>query len=474
MKPLRIDPTIATKQRGAVLMVMLVIMIVGTAAFLVSALNSWSLKIEHERKNSEVLAQARDALIGYAASVQVDFSVCGMSGNNCARIGDLPCPDKTGNGIAANSCGDAGGSNQGLRLGRLPWKTLGLPDLRDASGEQLWYAVSNNYKEKNRTVCTSPGLAGCLNSDTQGTITVRGTDGSVINDGSTMSGVVAVVIAPGSVLTRQDGTTLQDRSPGGMNLSTNYLDIATIGTITEDNADFIDGDSTNGFIQGQVKDANGNVIVNDQILTITQDSIMQPVQKRVAAEVKQCLIGYAKVPQNKGRYPWASTVSSLSPPSYADKADYVFGRIPDIPFIDTKTKSGNAMTDVWTAECNINPVSGWWLNWKEMVFYGLADAYKPVDPITTPALNACNPAGACLKVSPPSAQANKQFAIIVAGKRMPGQLRSNDTQKGTFSNYLEAPNPTPAYTGIPGIPPIPTNFSQSFPSATFNDTVVFQ
>jgi hypothetical protein len=45
------------------------------------------------------------------------------------------------------TCGSlAGDSGQAQRLGRLPWKTLGLPDLRDGHGERLWYAVSTKYK----------------------------------------------------------------------------------------------------------------------------------------------------------------------------------------------------------------------------------------------------------------------------------------------------------------------------------------
>lgn len=459
------------KQQGAVLVVMLVVMIVGTTTIVVSALNSWALKLEQLKKNSEVLAQAKEALIGYAVSVRIDFNSCLVAGNNCKRLGDLPCPDRDGDGVAENSCGDAGGSVQTYRLGRLPWKTLGLPNLRDSSGEQLWYSVSNSFKNNTRTACTSPGLVGCLNSDTHGTITIRDASGNIVNDGNTMSGAIAVVIAPGSVITRQGETTLQDRSAGGMNTSTNYLDTATIGAITEDNADFTDSNSTNGFIQGPIKDASGNIIVNDQILIVSQDNIMQPIQKRVAAEVRQCLNGYASAVQNRGRYPWASRVRPTSSPSYGDRTDYVFGRVPDTPFNDTSEDSGYQMLDVWTADCNINPVSGWWLDWKELVFYGLADAYKPISPISTPAANACDTVGACLKVTPPSAVSNKRFVVIVAGKVVPGQVRVIDTDKGTFSNYLELPNPNPVYTGIP---PTPTSFTQAVPSTSFNDTVVFQ
>ena len=439
-------------------MVMLVIMIMGSAAFLVSSLSRSGLQTERDQKTADALAQAKEALIGYATSVQIDLSTCMASGNNCKRLGDLPCPDTTNDG-SADSCGNASGSTgQTLRIGRLPWKTLGLPDLRDGSGEKLWYAVSNNFKNSTtRTTCTAPGQPGCLNSDTLGTISVFSSDGTILNDGGGSTGAVAVIIAPGDILQRQGGA-IQDRSAAGINTASNYLDIATVGGITEDNASFTDGSSTNGFIQGRIKDSNGNIIVNDQLLVITQDNIMLPIQKRVAAEVRQCLNEYA-APANGGfgRYPWPAMLDPFNSPNYNDSHDYLFGRVPDFDFNSTKNDSGDQMSDIWPATCNINPVSGWWLNWKEMVFFGIANAYKPRNPPSNP---SC---GTCLSVNPPSATADKKFVVIVAGKKLPGQSRSSNWDKGNLSNYLEGANANGA-----------TPFAQSPASSTFNDTVVFQ
>lgn len=454
-------------QQGAALMVMLVIMVMGTATFLITSLSTSALRLARERDNSEVLAQARDALIGYAATVVL------TSGTR--RPGDLPCPDTNNDGIAETSCGNASGTTgQTLRIRRLPWKTLGLPDLRDSSGERLWYAVSNNFKNSTRTVCTDPpGLTGCLNSDTNGTITLRSSDGVVTSNGSSTSGVVAAIIAPGAVLTREGSASVQDRSAAGINTATNYLDIATVNGITEDNANFTDSSSTNGFIQGPVKNADGFVILNDQILAITVDSLMPALEKRVVAEVKLCLKEYAAKAQNVGRYPWASRVRPTSSPSYNDRSGYLFGRLPDTTFDTTDSDSGSVMDDTWTGLCTINSGSGWWLNWKEQVFYGLADAYKPVLFPAVPAADVCATPGNCLTVNPPSATGDKKFVVIVAGRKLPGQSRSynSDFDRGTLSNYLEVPNPIPIYTGTA---PNPTSFSRATRSATFNDTVVFE
>ncbi|HLY97007.1 MAG TPA: hypothetical protein VKO66_07300, partial [Sideroxyarcus sp.] len=238
--------------------VMMVIMVLGTATLLVSSLNSASLQIARDQTTADALAQAKEALIGYAAKVQVS-NFCAL---NCARPGELPCPDNHAPGTFLE--GTPSTPCNGNALGRLPWKTLGLPDLRDASGERLWYAVSGNFKNSPRT--------GTLNSDTRGTISVFSSNGQLLNDGGSIgsgsSGVVAVIIAPGEVLTRQGGT-LQDRSAPGVNTASNYLDVVTLSGVNHDNSGFTDGSSTNGFIQGRIADGNGNLVVNDQLLPVT-------------------------------------------------------------------------------------------------------------------------------------------------------------------------------------------------------------
>src|SRR5690606_23241172 len=130
------------------------------------------------------------------------------------------------------SCSKTGGTT----LGRLPWKTLGLPDLRDGDGERLWYAVSENFKNNPRSNCDFPGQPTCLNSNTRGTITVYNRYGKAIHDATMQTGAIAVIIAPGAVLRRSGAASEQDRSSAGVNAAVNYLD--TSGT--EDNADFAD------------------------------------------------------------------------------------------------------------------------------------------------------------------------------------------------------------------------------------------
>lgn len=468
------------RQRGLAIIVLVLTLLFGATAVFYRTTTATSPEIERERKTAEALVMAKAALIGYATSVN------NFAGNE--RLGDLPCPDRNDSGspggTAATSCGNAAGNQQARRLGRLPWKTLGLPDLRDGDGERLWYAVSNNFKNNTRTACTAPGQEGCLNSDTRGTITVRDAFGTVINNGEnpdpyTPSGVVAVIIAPGGVLTRQGTAAAQNRTCTGGACTTagvcttnpesttpkcnpaNYLDVVSG---VEDNADFTDNSATNGFINGVVRNSNGNVIVNDRLITITYEDLMPKLEYRVAMETLNCLRSYATAAANNGRYPWANPANSAST---NDQANTLFGQMAGTaPFLAgylaNTTASAPSMPTSWPASCTLTQGSSsatWWNNWREHVFYAVADVYKP----GTSAPTGCTSAS-CLSVNPPSTAANKQVVVLVAGKRLAGvadgQLRSSLADKQNPANYFEGNYTLPAFTKQPR-------------STTFNDTVVF-
>ena len=474
---MRTPPTLPRQQRGALLILLVIALGVLAVTLFVGMLSRSDIQAERDKTTAAALAEAKAALIGYAAGT-------GLSITSASRPGDLPCPDLNNDGIAETSCGNASGTTgQIQRIGRLPWKTLGLPDLRDGDGERLWYAVSNNYKKNIRTTCSAPGQPGCLNSDSQGTITIRDSNGLIIYDGSGSTGAVAVVISPGAVLQRQGAVNIQDRSCTiGTNCDTteqcttspasltpkcnpvNYLDTGN----GEDNADFLDG-QTNGFINGKITVAdplninNKIVIVNDRLVTITTTELLPLLEKRVAGEVMKCLTSYSAV--NSQRYSWAAKLDSSAPPDYADATDVRFGRIPDSPFTKTQTSSSNTMSKNWPAECNISSNSGWWLNWKEMVFYSVADAYKPSS-LTNPPASPCL---SCLTVNPPSAAADKRVVVIVAGKTLLGTIPPQSRaaypapDKGIAANYLEGGNES----GM-------DIFTSGSATTTFNDRLLYK
>ena len=431
--------------KGAALLVVLFLVLATFSTIIVSQLSKANLETQKQKRTLEALAQAKEALVGYSASVQL----------NPGRPGDLPCPDNHPPGDPQE--GNPTTPCNGNSLGRLPWKKLGLPDLRDGSGERLWYAVSINFKNSSRTVCNAPGQVGCLNSDTPGTITVRDSYGEFLNNGTDATAAIAVIIAPGEPLIRQDGIA-QSRSAANANAAVNFLDIGN----GEDNATFVNK-STDGFINGTVRDADNNVVVNDRILAITASRLMPILEQRVAGEVLKCLTEYASKPQNHYRYPWPAALNPSAPPDFSnDTSGARFGRVADT-FSSTKADSGNSMDDSLTGDCNITATSGWWPNWKEHVFYALADVYKPG--LSQP---SCGGTGTCLSVTPPSAVKDKQIVVFVAGQRLTGvtgaQPRTSDLDKGTIKNYLEAENAQPFGEA----------FSKKPFNATFNDHVLYK
>jgi hypothetical protein len=493
------------RQRGAAFLLLVITLVVGAAAIFYGVSKPVVSDVEKDKTTAAALEKAKAALIGYAVSVAID-------GNAVAnRPGDLPCPDTNDDGSTENNCGNATGNQQQNRIGRLPWKTLGLPDLRDGDGERLWYAVSNNFKYNTRTTCNAPGAAGCLNSDTRGTITIRNNSGNIIHDATNTdpasSGAIAVILSPGAVL-RQGAAAVQSRTctGGACNAQgactttpatntpkcnpANYLDISG----TEDNANFADGSATNGFINGLIRDASGNVIVNDRLLVITYQDLMPQLEKRVIAEISNCLSAYASA--NNGRYPWATPVTTVNG-KFDDTINTLFGRIPDQPLSETllgiiptnlpvvgkllQTACGIApglcMNQNWPNSCPLpfnTPGNSWWNNWKLHVFYGVADAYKPQilftqpTPVTVLLGGITPPTGCptCLTVNPPGATPDKRFVVMMAGRQLPGvaggQPRANNPDRQNPVNYLENGNDSAP------------SFTQQSSSTTFNDTVRYK
>lgn len=423
------------KQKGIALIIFALILVFATITFLVSQLDGNGVKIERDKKTAAALAEAKSALIGYAAGIDLPITGPGSG----ARPGDLPCPDNHSSGTLEGTSSTPCNANA---LGRLPWKTLGIADLRDGSGERLWYAVSINFKNSSRTSCTTISTGGCLNSDTNGTITVRDSTGAIINDGSSTSAAIAVVIAPNSPLQRQDGL-VQNRSAANYNAANHFLD----NTAVEDNSNFVNG-GLNGFINGELKNASQQVIVNDRMMVISKQDLMPLLEKRVANEVLRCMNAYASAPVTGvvGTYPWPAQLNTASPPSYVGVPNNLFGRLPSSP-----------MGGSWSGGCSIaaSGLVGWWLNWREIVVYAVADGYKP-----TASSPAC---GTCLTVSLPSAAADKRIVVLVAGQIIGSQARNTNAKKGTLSNYLEAAN------SLGG-----TSYLQQNATPAFNDVVVYR
>ncbi|MES2181755.1 MAG: hypothetical protein V4493_06620 [Pseudomonadota bacterium] len=393
------------------------------AATIYAKYNTTTVAIYNEKKTTDALKKAKEALIYYSLNNTYLNSVTCVSNTNCSRPGDLPCPDTNNDGIAESSCGNAAGNNQTLRLSRLPWKTLGLGDITDGYGEHLWYAVSNNYKNNTRT---RP-----LNSDTLGTITVRDGAGKVIYDATNGSGVVAVIFSPGNPITRQDGY-VQNRSVTGLNNPNNYLDVA----FGEDNASFTDGSGSDGFILGPIKDANSNVVLNDRLIVITRDEMAVAMETYVLTQVRDAFLTYYNT---NSYYPYpalfsdtsciVSTSVNITAGCNSQNLNYE-GRIP----VFNLDQSGST----WTSTSILKGLqAGNWFQqnlWRELIYYGIAPACE----ITTP--NCAGLQKLTLNNATLAPQNMKNMVIISAGKAISTQSR---VSKSSVSNYFEGENATP-------------------------------
>ena len=245
-----------TRQRGYALTIMLVLLVMGCLYSVVSGLDSVQAKLGRALGTSAVLAQAREALLGYATTYRDSHSD--------QVFGYLPCPDTTGDGSAdanimpnATKCAAVGQTVVGL----LPYKTLGLPDLRDSAGACLWYVVSGNFKAA--TTKSTP-----MNWDAQGQIAVLDANGNTVTTPDDANGGgAAVIIAVGVPITGQSRTsasgTVCNVTPSEVAA---YLD----GAYTFPNS------GTVQLTQGKVSsDSN-----NDQFLYLTPTDIFARIRVR--------------------------------------------------------------------------------------------------------------------------------------------------------------------------------------------------
>jgi hypothetical protein len=429
-----------SRQCGAVLLVASLLLMLAIGFVFAVELAAPASESSRRRATERALAEAREALLAYAA----DRAITAVVGP-----GYLPCPDLDNDGWAEPTCGSlSGDSGQAERLGRLPWKTLGLADLRDGDGERLWYAVSTKYKG----LLNCAASAACVDMSPEaalGTISVRDPSGTLLHDAvieepyrAGEGGAAAVVIAPGAPLMRVDGAgdagRMQSRACGAGDCDergrcvtdpprraapcdpANYLDKASAARFAwEDNADFVDrsdarAGNRNGFIQGPVTLSDGRLAVNDRIAVVAYRDVMPRIMRRVALEAASCLRAHAAA---GGRYPWPAPVCAQAAggtSAWLGATDVHFGRIAD---------------QGWDAACNLTaPAShSWWKAWRANVFYALARESAPLE---------------LVDANGRAAARDRAAAVIVAGPPLvrEGFVQHRDGALGDVRQWLEGGN----------------------------------
>jgi hypothetical protein len=288
MKRIRLGKALARFQRGFALIAVLALAALITAFIIASALSRTSADVANDREDRSMraLMQAKAALIAYAANEQWQLS---YTPGTYFQPGALPSPDMDDDGDADNWV-----PLTSSQLGRFPWKTVGSDELRDASGEHLWYGLSQSFRKIRCTGGTTPPNCTIINSDTQGQLTVVGT--------APATQVVAVLFAPGEALQGQN------RDPANASAHNNYLNYL------EGPPDLSDPLHLNYIFTTAPYNTLPPNPFNDRVVVITQADLMNAVEPVVAAnmerDVKQLLVDYYG---KWGRYPYA--VPFMAPPA---------------------------------------------------------------------------------------------------------------------------------------------------------------
>lgn len=256
------------KQQGAALLIFLIILILAGLVFLVQ----WTPKPAEQidAKTQATMNQVKQALIAYAARRDARLT---------ARPGELPCPDPYD--LLDAKSGTAHGTDcNSYEVGRVPWRTLGIPKPVDASGEVLWYVLDKDFRYNN------PGKP--INTASQAKMRVLGDDGSRVLAGA----VVAVIFAANSPIAKQKRgqdvalCVVRNKVIPQNACPDNYLD---------SQSGVHNGQSTNGqFIQGVIRGTRGEAgqaqtPFNDRLMWITAEDLMPSVEQRVLANAREAL-----------------------------------------------------------------------------------------------------------------------------------------------------------------------------------------
>jgi type II secretory pathway pseudopilin PulG len=282
VKRRRFPGTAATRvQRGFALIAILALAALISAFLIASALNRSATDVSNERnqRTMDALRQAKNALIAYAANEQWQYyknpPPPPPSNTGYFQPGALASPDMDNDGDADF----VWGSNAASQLGRLPFKTLGIDDLRDASGERIWYALSHDFRKLQCSGGATPPNCTIINSDTQGQLTVIGS--------TPATQVVAVLIAPGAAFAGQNRPS---------NTASDYIEGSNLA------------DAVNYVFTSQTVPSS---TFNDRVLVITQAELMAAVEPIVAARIQRDIAPLAQTYLTKwGAYPFAMPFAS--------------------------------------------------------------------------------------------------------------------------------------------------------------------
>ncbi len=351
----------APRQRGvAILLTLILLLMLGAFGITRLVSSGTSIASKQGAENSAQLNIVKTALIAYAMNGRNPApALCPTTTN--ARPGELPCPDTTGDGIEECSCSGA------QSIGRVPWKTLGIAEPRDASGEPLWYALSDNFRAW--TATASPVV---INSDTKGGLAVWKDDLS----SNLTNEAVAVIIAPGQVVGTQKraaGTTASCTTTNTVIAQTlcasNYMESSPNGGYNW---------KYNGpFVMTLATPAAETF--NDQLLAVTTSDLIPQVEQRVARDVISLFTQY-KANSACQCLPWAAPKNTGA---FAQTLDNGYSMSPNIygyPPLETASPENWGSSKKQAGVTYTIPAMPAYLknnDWWRVLYYGVGKKVSP-------------------------------------------------------------------------------------------------
>lgn len=244
-------------QRGAAVLVLLALLGIVLPVMLAASHRPPPPEEAARQRSLAALRMAREALIARAVKGRRDMFAAKEEPDY--RPGSLPCPD-------VDDDGGADGAHCVAYLGRLPYKTLEIDDLRDGAGERLWYALSPNFRPAVYPVGDTPG---------QLRLQADGED------------LVALLFAPGTVLGTQSRRCDEpaSRRTCARMVAAHYLEGRNarepLGA-TALRAPLL--------FETRAESGRSDATFNDLALPLGVRDFMPAVTRRVAAEAARCLV----------------------------------------------------------------------------------------------------------------------------------------------------------------------------------------
>jgi hypothetical protein len=394
------------RERGAALLALLAVIMLGASWFLVSRLNADSnlLTAVNRQRNAEVLNKAKRALIGYvAAQAAVQYE---------NRPGALPCPEAPADFNDPLANGSDGTVSYPCTLpivGRFPWRTLGLDKLVDAAGEPLWYAIASGWAGASTVInsnCAYYNAAGLACQS--GRLSV---DGVAVAS----SDVIAVIIAPGPAITVSTSTNCtawaQTRPTTAPPDWRNYLECEN-ATNPADNTFATTGPSGS---------------FNDQLVTITASELIPALEGAIAKRIELEIVPALKTVYNATSwglsgtdkvYPYPATFANPDTSSFTGNSAITAGLLP---FAYNESSPGAGVnTCVSSTRCVQNLVS--WSNASPSISY-------TGSPLTF--TSACSYAGPTSSATCNGIYTGTPTQITVSGPQSNGAMSLRQVRSGT-------------------------------------------